>query len=165
MQNCYGQSRYHCENMEARFRVSDLGYSEGKKVGWVTNFHINSECVAVLKGHNALLSRLILSPQLGGILLSASVDGNLRAWSPEGYTKIYSISAHTGAVTSLACDGSSILTGGSDGRIRLWDSKSGTLTQEVNGVSDAVYMVDFVPHGTVAAFRQEGKTMLSWFEK
>jgi len=97
------------------------------------------DSLAVLKGHTAMVNHIIIDRDL---IFTGSAGGGIIVWSLRDYTTQYTISkAHEGSVSSLDIWGEHMLSGGSDGRVKLWNSETaeylgdiGTQTQVVWGV-------------------------------
>jgi len=54
------------------------------------------------------------------------------------FTHLQTIAAHAKPVTAMIVNSSNIVTGGSDGRVRVWNPDSGSLVRELNGNAGAV---------------------------
>ncbi|KAI9298853.1 WD40 repeat-like protein [Neoconidiobolus thromboides FSU 785] len=91
-------------------------------------------CLHVLSDHNGLVGLLQLSPHY---LVSAGADAVIRVWDPITFECLHSFKGHQAAIMSISVNGSRIVSG-SDGGIKLWDTKTGkfvrNLVEEVNGV-------------------------------
>lgn len=97
-----------------------------------------STCVAILQGHNSLVGLLILQNKT---LVSASADGKICKWSLEEEDPLsFSLDAHAGAVTCLAYDGKSLISGGEDG-IKMWDVETGKFVRKLSSGFRAAWKV------------------------
>jgi WD40 repeat protein/serine/threonine protein kinase/Flp pilus assembly protein TadD len=108
--------------------------------------------VRTFEGHRNEVSALVFQP-LGSRLASASDDGTVRLWDPEGRAEPVELRGHVGAVTCLgfSSDGKRLASGGQDGAAVVWDVRDGqealTLRRQLRGVSG----VAFSPDGRVLA--------------
>src|SRR5262245_44749261 len=78
-----------------------------------------SLCIALLRGHAALVCQVQLSPT---ILATGGADGRVITFSLTTYTPLQCIDAHESSITSLQFDKHFLITSGNDGRARLFDS-------------------------------------------
>ncbi len=124
----------------------------------------------LLKGHTAAVVDLaVLSESAGGLrIVSASEDGTARIWTIAAGSKAASnagtekkpaareqpplvLAGHKGAVRGLAVstDGCTIVTGGDDGTVRLWDAKAGKPSgTPLAGHSGPILAVAISPDGS-----------------
>ncbi|TVY73487.1 F-box/WD repeat-containing protein, partial [Lachnellula suecica] len=114
-------------------------------------------CVAILEGYTSLVSLIQLLPSA---ILTGDAGGFLRRWSRDTYSEIWSVKAQTRhAITTLECLGSKIVTGGSEGVIKLWDLESGSLVKELAN-SDAAWKVGFLGEGRIIALCSRNKEVI-----
>jgi WD40 repeat protein len=59
----------------------------------------------------------------------------------------------------MRCKGSRIVSGSSDGMVKLWDMESGELVKELT-TSDAVWKVGFLKEEILAVFSQSNRVTL-----
>ena len=88
----------------------------------------------ILEGHAGCITRLILAQGRtlgteGYLLISASADRTIRVWDPSVREKdkscIQTLRAHDGTVTSIAfCEGV-LVSGSTDGTVKLWKQDEG----------------------------------------
>jgi len=98
-------------------------------------------------GWSAHLSRITdLIPNADGTMIfSASMDGDIAVWNRSG-KRLHSLIGHVGPVKCLALteDGSTLVSGGDDHRIILWDAVTGDLQLEINAHADHLADLEFV---------------------
>ena len=68
------------------------------------------------------------------------------------------IAAHDSSVTSLQFDEQFLVTGGNDGRVRLFDVGSGTYVRDITAPSETVWKVVFRREVCAILCRRVGKT-------
>jgi WD40 repeat protein len=71
---------------------------------------------------------------------------------------------HRGRVLGLSVspDGRRLLTGGADGKVILWDARSGQIIHEMLGHTDVIECVTFLPDGKHALSGSLDKTIRLW---
>lgn len=79
--------------------------------------------IALLQGHTTLVGQLQLDPRTDTLLTGGS-DGRVLVFSLKSYEARHVLEAHTTSVTCLQFDERFIVTGGNDGRIKLWGEVS-----------------------------------------
>lgn len=79
----------------------------------------------------------------GDTLATAGADGLLRAWSLADMTLRFSVHAHENSVTDLQLYEQYIVTGGSDGCVKLWNLETGQLLRGLGDPAKAVWKVAF----------------------
>jgi WD40 repeat protein len=90
---------------------------------------LNRACLAVLAGHTSLVGQL----QLRG--------DTLVTWSLLKMAPIHRREAAGRPLTSLQFHQNRIISGSSDGRVRVWDCSTGELIRELGDRSDTVWQV------------------------
>lgn len=80
-----------------------------------------STCQAVLRGHTSLVGLIELTDIS---LITACAGGSIFSWSLDDFTEKWRVLAHDNAVTSFRSDGDVIVSGGSDGKVKLWNGTS-----------------------------------------
>ncbi|KAJ9480876.1 hypothetical protein VN97_g12646 [Penicillium thymicola] len=73
---------------------------------------------------------------------------------------IYRLAAHDNSVTSLQFDNNRILSGGSDGRMKVWNLQTGQLLRELYSQEDAVWRVAFENEKAVIVASQSGRAVM-----
>ncbi|KAH6683099.1 WD40-repeat-containing domain protein [Halenospora varia] len=114
-------------------------------------------CLAVLHGHTSLVSRVVILPS--SIILTAGADGFLRRWLLENPTVEWAIKAHENPITSMQARGSSIVTGSSHGKVKMWDSKTGRLLEEL-ATSDVVWKTGYAGDNAVAVLLRNDEAVV-----
>jgi len=82
-----------------------------------------SDFLALLQGHTLLVGQMQLDPY-SDLLVTAGSDGTVMVYSLATYEPLHRIKAHSQSVTSLQFDERFILSGGNDGRLKLWGASS-----------------------------------------
>jgi len=125
----------------------------------------NGSCQHTLTGHNSLVGLLGLSPSY---LISAAADSTLRIWDPDTGELRHTLAGHTGAVTCFQHDEFKVLSG-SDGSLKMWNVKDGTVVRDLLTEITGVWQVVFEGRWCVAATNRDGATMLDvwdfWVEE
>jgi WD40 repeat protein len=101
--------------------------------------------------HHEAVSALRLDPRTGR-LLSASLDGTLRAWplqSPPGSSSLQVVNAHDDHALSVdfSPDGTILASAGRDDTIRLWDPELMVPLASLRGHEGDVFSARFSPDG------------------
>lgn len=79
------------------------------------------------------------------------------------FEAVVRIAAHDNSVISLQFDDTRIVSGGSDGRVKVWDIKTGVLVRELGPPSTSIWRVAFTPeHAVILANRREHTVMEVW---
>ncbi|KAF6760748.1 WD40-repeat-containing domain protein [Ephemerocybe angulata] len=113
-------------------------------------------CIALLQGHTALVCQLQLSPSL---LITGGSDGRVITFSLKTLSVRHRIAAHDCSVTSLQFD-RFIVTGGNDGRVRLYEVGSGRYVRDVGEGGETVWRVVVGWGVCVVVLRRAGRTVV-----
>lgn len=139
------------------------GDDDGKLVVWDVT---TGAKLQTLDGHTAMI-RLIVAPRgSADTLISADITGTIIAWTYEGEWKLsWKVSkAHAFSVSAMSIKDKVLLTGGADGKIRIWGLEGGELLREIEETYDAVYDVafqeDLVGNEIVVVASRNGRTVL-----
>jgi F-box and WD-40 domain protein CDC4 len=73
---------------------------------------------------------------------------------------IHRLAAHDNSVTSLQFDSTRIVSGGSDGRVKVWSLKTGQLLRELSTPAEAVWRVAFEEEKAVIMASRAGRTVM-----
>ena len=73
---------------------------------------------------------------------------------------IHRLAAHDNSVTSLQFDESRIVSGGSDGRVKIWDLRTGQLVRELSQPAEAVWRVAFEDEKAVIMASRANRTVM-----
>jgi len=73
---------------------------------------------------------------------------------------IHRLAAHDNSVTSLQFDDARIVSGGSDGRVKVWDLRTGMLVRELSTPAEAVWRVAFEDEKAVILASRAGRTIM-----
>ncbi|GAA6051818.1 hypothetical protein JCM3770_004989 [Rhodotorula araucariae] len=96
------------------------------------------EFLALLQGHTLLVGQMQLDPY-ADLLVTAGSDGFVLVFSLATYEPLHRIKAHSQSVTSLQFDERFIVTGGNDGRLKLWDTKTAAFLRDLSEPCDTVW--------------------------
>lgn len=77
------------------------------------------EFLALLQGHTSLVGQLQLDP-ISNTLVTGGSDGRVIVFDLTTFETKHRLCAHDNSVTCLQFDDRFIVTGGNDGRIKLW---------------------------------------------
>lgn len=109
-----------------------------------------------LSGHSSLVGLLSLSPTT---LVSAAADSTLRIWDPATGAPLHVLQAHQGAITCFQHDEFKVLSG-SDGALKMWDTRDGTVMRDLLTNIMGVWQVVFDERFCVAASNLQDHTFL-----
>lgn len=85
---------------------------------------------------------------LNGAVMSASVDKCVKLWSPAASTELSSVgAAHNEAILCLESDGETAITGGKEGKMKLWRGTGLTCAGELSGHRGPVNCVGVLKAG------------------
>lgn len=119
---------------------------------------VYSACQAVLGGFTSLIGLLQLLPSS---LLAADAKGFISLWSNESYSEmVWKTPAHEYAVTSVHSDGSKIVSGGSDGKVNIWNERTGELLHELISSSNAVWQVKWIGNSLIALYSENQEVVM-----
>lgn len=88
----------------------------------------------------------------GATLLVAGRDGMLSWWGADGTAVRHVEQAHDGGIRAVSARGEWIVTGGGDGRVRVWNGDGTPRGTPLGGTAGAVLSVAVSPRGDIAAF-------------
>lgn len=131
-----------------------------------------------LQGHEAEVTIVAISPD-GHLITSGGVDGTIRLWDKQGNPIGEPFGGHEGIVTSVAFNpygqysqeqindeqfdyDNQIVSGGTDGSIRLWNLKGESIGQPLQGHSGTVTTVMFSPDRRTIISAGVDKTIRLW---
>jgi F-box and WD-40 domain protein CDC4 len=114
------------------------------------------ECLHTLTGHTSLVGLLGLSPST---LVSAAADSTLRVWDPDTGELRCTLAAHVGAITCFQHDEFKVLSG-SDGTLKMWDIRDGTVVRDLLTGVLGVWQVVFEGRWCMAASNRNEATMI-----
>src|SRR5882762_1397637 len=114
------------------------------------------QCQYTLTGHTSLVGLLGLS---ASYLVSAAADSTLRVWDPDTGELRHTLAAHTGAITCFQHDEFKVLSG-SDGTLKMWDVRDGTIVRDLLTGIVGVWQVVFEGRWCVAASHRMDATVL-----
>ncbi|PZV00401.1 MAG: hypothetical protein DCF32_17615 [Leptolyngbya sp.] len=116
----------------------------------------------ILEGHSNWVYGVEFSPD-GKLLASASLDGTVKVWQPDGRLVNTLQGPGGGGLVdvSFSPDGQTLAAGGADTKIYLWNM-AGELVKTLQGHENWVYSVRFSPDGQQIASASIDKTVRIW---
>jgi len=95
---------------------------------------------------------------------SGSDDKSVRVWQPEIGRMVRIVRSHEGAILALAysLDGSKLFSAGSEGIIRIIDSESDSVRQQLKAHEDWIYAMALSPDGQTLATGDWAGTVKLW---
>lgn len=127
------------------------------------------QCIALLQGHTALVCQLQLT---GSVLATGGSDGRVITFllskratgqttgSSHHMSALRRIAAHDSSVTALQLDEHWLVTGGNDGRVRLYDARTGEFVRDLTSPAEAVWKVAHKFDKCVVMCKRAGKTVM-----
>jgi WD40 repeat protein len=102
------------------------------------------------------------SPNTTQVVVGCS-NGKLKAYNLPTGTEAWSIAAHTNWVTTVdySSDNTMIATGGSDNKVKIWDT-AGTLLKTLNGHTEDITSVKFTPDNQKLLSSSQDKKLRIW---
>ncbi|WVR08535.1 hypothetical protein IAU60_005590 [Kwoniella sp. DSM 27419] len=121
---------------------------------------VTGECLQVLTGHTSLVGLLGFSPNY---LVSAAADASLRVWDANTLQLKSTLTSHTGAITCFQHDEAKVISG-SDGSLKIWDSRNGNYVRDLVVGIHSVWQVMFKGNVLVVASSRGGQTGYDVFD-
>ena len=169
------------QRFESLIEAINAGTQLRQKSKLLTNKQIYSQVVAALQqsifwleernrleGHEGLIWDISVSKD-GQTIASASYDGTVRLWKPDGTLLMPPIKAHSDRVlgVSFSPDGQILATASFDNTVKLWkaNGKGGFETspyQTIKGHDKGVYHVSFSPTDKIVATASQDNTVKLW---
>ncbi|KAH7970998.1 hypothetical protein HPB49_017764 [Dermacentor silvarum] len=111
----------------------------GYKKPWIVlaDMRTGSSCQQ-LRGHMGSVLAVRWSPHTPGLLASGSRDGSVMLWDVRcARSSLATLQGHKGGTTAMTFlpDGMQLLTMGRDGRVKLWDVASQTMSRAHSGLA------------------------------
>ncbi len=118
--------------------------------------------LGVWEGHTSFVYDVAIAPD--DAVVSASADGTVRLWDPQGKPIGGPFAGHRGNVEAVAFspDGSTIASGGADRTIRLWDRLGQPLADPFAGHEEGVLSLAFSPDGGKLVSGGADRTVRLW---
>jgi mono/diheme cytochrome c family protein len=111
-------------------------------------FTVNDgKMIAKMKKHTDWVTALCFTPD-GKMLISGDRAGGLSAWDTMG-RELQSVSAHTAAITGIACRGNVVATSSEDGDVKFWDMVEGKQLKSWHAHDGGVRSVAFTQDGQI----------------
>lgn len=120
---------------------------------------LSGVCQTVLQGHTSLITFLIPTAT---DLISTSAGGDMYSWSLDDYSVKWKVTAHDNSTTALERDKDIIVTGGSDGKVKVWNARTGAEISELLD-SDAVWQVVISGQKILALFSRSKQVMMEFW--
>nr|OQO19819.1 hypothetical protein B0A51_12754 [Rachicladosporium sp. CCFEE 5018] len=121
-----------------------------------------SPAVSDARAHASVVTCVAISPD-GNLVASGSTDTTVKIWSIDG-VQSYNLAGHTASihlvVFSPLCD--TLATASTDGKLCLWDPRSGTLRYRLPGHEQLIHAVCFSSDGVLLASCSEDMTARLW---
>jgi F-box and WD-40 domain protein CDC4 len=92
--------------------------------------------------------------------VTAGSDGRVIIFNLATYTCLQRVCAHDNSVTCLQFDDRFIVSGGNDGRVKLWDVKTGNFIRELSRPSESVWRINFQDDKCAILCQRGGKTVM-----
>ncbi|MEW6492002.1 MAG: hypothetical protein AB1589_05555 [Cyanobacteriota bacterium] len=114
-----------------------------------------------IEKHKGKFASASFSPD-GKTIASASTDGTIELWSPEGIL-VKRFQAHRGRINTLSFspDGKTIASASADGTVKLW-RLDGTPVSSFQKQKDAINSISFSPDGKTIASASADGTVKLW---
>lgn len=129
------------------------------------------ECCNTLQGHASQVYAVAFSPD-GAILASGSEDHTVKLWDVRTGREVKTLLGHTGGVQSVAfapqpdaitsvplqqnsLQGNILASGSKDHTVKLWDVRTGRCVRTLQGYTNAICSVAFVPQWDANSRDQE----------
>eukprot|EP00761_Pharyngomonas_kirbyi_P001281 gb/GECH01001284.1/.p1 GENE.gb/GECH01001284.1/~~gb/GECH01001284.1/.p1 ORF type:complete len:577 (+),score=104.02 gb/GECH01001284.1/:1-1731(+) len=131
------------------------GSDDSRIIIWDTD---NAKPLTTFQKHTEGVTDLLWS---GGNVISSSRDGTIRVWDPESRDFLYKFVGHRMEVSSIAqLDDNTLVSGGKDKKVCLWDLRTGRRVAELDGHNGAVLDV-FTYQGNIWSSSWD-KTIRKW---
>ena len=107
----------------------------------------DGKMVCKMKKHTDWVTALSFTPD-GRQLISGDRAGGMAVWDCQGH-ELQSISAHTAAITGIACRGNLVATSSEDGTVKFWDINEGKETKSWTAHAGGVRSIAFTSEGQI----------------
>ncbi len=123
---------------------------------------INYPMLHIPENHQDPVNYVSFSPD-GKLLASASYDGTVRLWKPDGTPEGEPLTGHQGPVNqvSFSPDGKLLASASYDGTVRLWQT-NGTFIATLAEHQDYINNISFSPDGKLLASASRDGTARIW---
>ena len=111
----------------------------------------------MLSGHTALVGVMQLH---GPLLLTGGSDGRILAFNLGSEECLYRICAHDNSITALQFNDRYIVSSGNDGRVKLWDRRTGRFIRDLTRPCESVWRVCFREDRCVIVGQRNHQTIL-----
>jgi WD40 repeat protein/serine/threonine protein kinase len=120
-----------------------------------------SKVVAFFKGFKNSVSMVTFSAR-AGLLAAACADGQARLWEVRSWREVRTLK-HEGCYSlAFSPDGKTLVTGGYDHQVRVWDVESANQCLALHGHSDVIWAIAYSPDGKTIASGGRDKTVKLW---
>jgi WD40 repeat protein len=91
-------------------------------------------------------------------IVSGSIDSTIKIWQKEneGFVCVSTMQSEKKAIFCLDLIRNIIVTGGSNGTVKIWDISKGICTKTFNCSSKTIFSVSILPNGTMIVGSSDG---------
>lgn len=100
-------------------------------------FSFQSNCIAHCEGHSKIITQFDNLPE--NQLMTSSADGTIQTWDWSTGRHISTLAAHENAVRGFFLTNQKMVSGGMDGRVRIWNRTDGTTSHDMRERVRAVW--------------------------
>jgi hypothetical protein len=125
----------------------------------------SGQVLRVLSGNSQRIASVCWSPD-GTLLAAGTIDGRALMWDvkSDSNTPFVTLDAHVGSVNALAwtAEDQSLITAGEDGKIEIWEPRSGARTKSLQGSTGPITCLAPSPNAKILASGGYDGTIRLW---